>query len=69
MFCPDAGFIGVMILLPIFEANANFHIDLFVIVNSKVYTYIYIYALDTLGLATVISAKDMRVQYCMTVSL
>lgn len=42
MFCPDAGFIGVMILLPIFEANTNFHIDLFVIIYSKVYTYLHL---------------------------
>lgn len=50
-----------MILLPIFEANTNFHRDLFVIINSKVYSCIYIYVLEVLGSATVISARDMRV--------
>lgn len=48
------------IFLPIFETNTNFHIDLFIIIDSKVYSYIYIYALEMLDSATVISARDMR---------
>lgn len=50
-----------MVLLPILEANTNFHINLFIIINAKVFSFIYIYLLERLSSATVISAKDMRV--------
>lgn len=50
-----------MILLPVFETNRKFHIDLFIIMNSEVYSCIYIYALEMLSSATAISGRDMRV--------
>lgn len=48
-----------MLLLPIFETN--FHIDLFIIINTRVYPYIYVYALKVLGSARDISAIETRV--------
>lgn len=57
---PD--FIRARILLPIFEANTTFHIDLFVIIiKTRVYPYIYIYALEVLGSATDINGREIRV--------
>lgn len=53
------GFIRAMLLLPIFETN--FHIDLFIIINTRVYPYIYVYALKVLGSARDISAIETRV--------
>jgi len=55
------GFIRARILLPILEANTNFHIDLFIIINTRFYPYTYIYALELLGSATDTSAREMMV--------
>lgn len=55
-----AGFIRTRTLLPIFEGNTNFHRDLFIIINTRVYPYFYIYALEVLSSATDISAREIE---------